>query len=489
MRVGVIGAGPAGITAAYQLAKGGATVEVFETDAAAGGLSRTIPLWGQHVDLGPHRFFSADPRVNQLWEEVTGDDYRLVDRLTRIYYKRRLFHYPLKPFDALRKMGVFEAGRCVGSYLAEKLNPTSRADEEQTFESWVVSRFGRRLFEMFFKSYSEKLWGISCQELDADFAAQRIKGFSLAEALKSSLGLARRRHKTLVDRFAYPIGGTGMVYQRMADFVDRQGGRVHLNSPVRRILHEPSYREHRLAAGHVIEQDHRVTGVELADGQQRRFDHVISTMPLTLMVEGLGNLPADVQSACQALTYRNTILVYLKIDGVDLFPDQWLYLHAPELTAGRITNFRNWTPELYGNANTSILALEFWCNDQDSLWNQPQSQLIDRASREIRATGLIGAARILDGHVVRLHRCYPVYRQGYKVPLARITEFLDRFSGLSFIGRYGAFKYNNQDHSILMGILAAENILQDKRHDLTAVNTDYDTYQESAETMRGKQAE
>jgi protoporphyrinogen oxidase len=463
MRVAVIGAGPAGMTAAYQLTKGGAEVEVFEASPFVGGLSRTHELWGQKVDLGPHRFFSKDPLVNDVWQAVVGDDCRWVDRLTRIYYKRRFFYYPLQPLNALWNMGFVEAARSMLSYFKEKVSPSYPADERPTFESWVVGRFGRRLFEMFFKSYTEKLWGMPCAELDADFATQRIKKFSMGEAIKSALGIGRGAHKTLVDRFAYPTGGTGMVYERMAQFVREHGGQVHLGSPVRRVLHD----------------GRRVRGLQLADGRMGTFDHVVSTMPLTLLVEGLDVVPDDVVRAVASLTYRNTILVYLHVDGADLFPDQWLYVHSPDLATGRVTNFRNWVPELYGEKETSILALEYWCYDHDALWNEPNAALTARAAAEMRSTGLIGNAAVLDGYVVRIGRSYPVYRQGYKEHLACIETFLDTFHGLTAIGRYGAFKYNNQDHSILMGVLAAENILYHAGHNLWAVNTDYD-YQEAA---------
>jgi protoporphyrinogen oxidase len=465
LRVAVIGAGPAGLTAAYQLAKAGVDVNVYEASDTVGGMARSFRLWGQTVDLGPHRFFSNDARVNRLWLEVVGQDYRMVNRLTRIYYKQRFFHYPLKPGNALWNMGLWEAARCLGSYLRERSAPSRPGgDGPATFEDWVVGRFGRRLFEMFFKSYSEKLWGISCQDLDADFAAQRIKRFSLAEAVLGALRLGGNGHRTLVDCFAYPLGGTGMVYERMADSVRAWGGQVHLRWPVRRILH----------------LDGQVVGLDLGDGERDFCDHVISTMPLTSLVRGLGDLPAEVEEAVDALRFRNTILVYLNVGGTDLFPDQWLYVHSPELKAGRVTNFRNWVPELYGDQPTSILALEFWCNDDDALWASREEELIDLAGSEIRSTGLIGKAPILDGKVVRVRRCYPVYRSGYRQHLTRLRPYLDRFRGLTPIGRYGSFKYNNQDHSILMGLLAAENLLEGQTHDLWEVNSDYDSYQEQA---------
>ncbi len=461
MKVAVIGAGPAGITAAYELAKRNVHVDVYEASPHIGGLARTIALWDQKVDLGPHRFFSNDPRVNKVWLEVVGSDYLMVDRLTRIYYKKRFFYYPLKAFDALRNLGPFEALRCIFSYLVQIVSPRKNSDN---FQDWVVSRFGRRLFEIFFKSYTEKLWGISCKDLDVDFAAQRIKKLSLFEAVKNAIFRGKgNQHKTLVDRFAYPTGGTGMVYERMADFVKAKGFGVFLNTAVKKILNDRNV----------------VYGLELADGAQKKYDHVISTMPLTTMVLGFNNLPPEIKSAAQGLKFRNTILIYLHVDAKDLFPDNWLYIHSPELLMGRMTNFRNWVPHLCQGKDTTILALEYWCYDHDQIWKENDSELIEHAKQEAQKTGLVGSAKILDGFVHRISKCYPVYERGYKEPLQAVAKFLNSVSGITAIGRYGAFKYNNQDHSILMGLLAAENLAEGKSHDLWSINTDYE-YQEKA---------
>ncbi len=388
----------------------------------------------------------------------------MVDRLTRIHYRGKFYHYPLRPVNALANMGLLDATRCLASYLRERVAPTCDPQRDRSFESWVVSRFGRRLFDMFFKSYSEKLWGISCQELDADFAAQRIKKFSLGEAVKSAL-LPRKQnaHATLVNRFAYPLAGTGVVYERMAERVRALGGEIHLRA-VRRVLHD----------------DHQVRGLELVDGQEEPCDHVISTMPLTLLVRGLGEAPDDVRKSVESLKFRNTVLVYLHADATDLFPDQWVYLHSDKLRMGRLTNFRNWVPELYGAHETSVLAAEYWCYEQDALWTEPDDKIIALASGELRSTGLLRDAKILAGHVVRIPRCYPVYARGYREHVERVVAYLQNFRGITPIGRYGAFKYNSQDHSILMGVLAAENLLENRNHDLWAVNTDYGSYQEEA---------
>lgn len=465
MRIAVIGAGPAGMTAALQLSRGGAEVSVYEAGQCVGGLARSLDLWGQKVDLGPHRFFSTDARINRFWLDVVGSDYAMVNRLTRIYYKDRFFHYPLKPWNAYWNMGMSDAVSCLASYVNEQLrSPDSRTDDV-SFESWTVQRFGRRLFEMFFKTYSEKLWGLPCHQLSADFAAQRIKQLSLPEALMSALSPRRARtHKTLVNRFAYPLGGTGSVYEKMADQLTQLGGQIHLQRPVQRVLHE----------------DFDVRGIELADGQQEEFDQVVSTMPLTMLMAGLTDVPKEVEAAANGLQFRNTILVYLHVDSDSLFDDQWLYIHSPELKMGRVTNFRNWVPELHGDEGTTILAVEHWCDDDDPIWTASDHGLIQQATNELRSTELLGDQPVLDGHVVRLRKCYPVYRRGYREQVERIANYLKHFRRLTPIGRYGTFKYNNQDHSILMGILAAENLLDDCGHDLWSVNSDYEVYQEHA---------
>ena len=459
MKIAVIGAGPAGLTAAYEIAKAGHEVEVFEASPYVGGMCRSFDLWGQTVDLGPHRFFSSDPRVNRLWLEIAEDAYRLVDRQTRIYYNNHFFDYPLQAGNALQSLGPAEAVRCMLSYLRQQVAPTA---DEGTFESWVVRRFGRRLYEIFFKTYSEKLWGIPCTELDEDFAAQRIKKLSLGEAIKNALNLGGRGHQTLVDQFAYPVGGTGMIYERMADYVNALGS-VSLSCPVRRVLHE----------------DRHVKGIELADGRCEGFDHVISTMPLTHLVRGLGDADEKTLSATDSLKFRNTILVYLHVDSAELFPDQWVYVHSGDLDVGRVTNFRNWVPDIVRGRDTSILSMEYWCFPEDERWETTNDVLVEQATREIRTTGLIGDARVMNGHVVRVPKCYPVYSQGYHEHLDVVTDYVQSFAGLTPIGRYGSFKYNNQDHSILMGLLAAANITSQHEHDLWSVNTDYETYQEA----------
>ncbi len=460
--VAIIGAGPAGLTAAYQLALKGVRVEVFEADTAVGGMARTSPLWDQLVDFGPHRFFSSDPRVNKIWLDVIGTNYSMVNRLTRIYYRNNFFDYPLKATNAVSRLGFFEAAFCVLSYLKARIFSVK---DESTFEAWVSNRFGRRLYSIFFKAYSEKLWGIPCTELDADFAAQRIKKFSLFEAMKSALfSSGGTKHKTLVDEFAYPHFGAGAVYNEMAKIICALGGRIHLSTPV--------------ASAHPAATPDDKSSLKLEDGSERHFDYVISSMPITTLVDRM-SAPAAVKEHAKALRFRNTILVYLLVEGTSPFPDQWIYIHSPEMQTGRITNFRNWLPSITRGASDTIICLEYWCYDEDAIWTTREEDLIKLATQEAYGTSLIASSSVKDGKVVRIPKCYPVYASGYKEHLEPVEKFLSAQQKLCVIGRYGAFKYNNQDHSILMGLLAAENVADGKHHDLWAINTDYE-YQESS---------
>jgi protoporphyrinogen oxidase len=466
MKVAVIGAGPAGMTAAYQLSKalreGISVLEVYEKSDRVGGLSRSLDLWDQRVDLGPHRFFSHDPAINSLWLEVVRGEFGIVDRQTRIYYKKRFFDYPIKAFNALKGLGIFEAARCVLSYMSERLFPTK---DTSTFEGWVTSRFGKRLYTIFFKTYSEKLWGIPCTELDSDFASQRIKKLSLFEAIKNALWSGKgNTHATLVDQFAYPNRGTGSVYESMKVQVESRGGRIYLETGVQQVL----------------TREGKAYALVLEDGAEKQYDHIISTMPLSLLLERLPEIPADILSLARKLTFRNTILVYLKINRNNLFPDQWLYIHDPSIEVGRVTNFRNWLPTVYGNSASSILCLEYWCYFNDPLWKLDPDRLIEKAGREIVQTGLVREGEVADGSVVHLPRCYPVYFRGYREVMEPVEQYLNTIGGLHPIGRYGAYKYNNHDHSILMGMRVAENILDGTTHNLWSINTDYETYQESS---------
>ena len=459
LKIAIIGAGPAGLTAGYLLSKKIKNIDVFESSNSIGGLSKSIKLWNQTVDIGPHRYFSSDKRINDIWLEVVGDDYQMVNRLTRIYYKKKYYNYPLKPLNALKNLGIFQAFLCVLSYLYIKIFPLK---ENKSFQDWVTNKFGKRLFTIFFKTYSEKLWGISCHDLDSDFAAQRIKKLSLFEAIKNAFNNKKNTHKSLIDQFAYPNKGTGFVYEQMAKKLQENQGNIFLNKVVKKVL---------------VKND-KAYAIAFDNGEVREYDHIISTMPLTNLVKNLPNVPKEILNATEKLKFRNTIIVYLNIDSENLFPDNWLYIHSNDLLMGRITNFRNWVPNLYGDEKTSICAIEYWCYKEDDFWQYDDNALIEIAKDEIKKTKLVGNATILNGHVHRISNCYPVYNKGYKENLNPIIDYLNTITGLYPIGRYGSFKYNNQDHSILMGLLVSENILNNKNYNLWDVNTDYDEYQE-----------
>ena len=460
-KIAIIGAGPAGLTAAYQLCKSGYYVEVFEAGNAVGGMSKTLDMWGQLVDLGPHRFFSNDPRVNNFWLDMIGDEYSNVNRLTRILYKNKFYYYPLKAFDALKNLGLIETFFCISSYMKSLINKKKKINN---FEDWVTNAFGERLFNIFFKSYSEKLWGISCKQIDSDFAAQRIKKLSLLEAIKSAILRNKNNvHKTLVDEFRYPNLGTGYLYEKIASKINTLKGKICLNTRITKINISLDLNQKI-----TLEFNNKTTGT---------FDHIISSMPINLLVKGM-NAPNNIQNYSNVLKFRNTILVYLKIDSKRSFPDQWIYVHSANLKTGRITNFRNWVPNINRGYEETILCLEYWCYENDSIWSWDDEKLVSLATDEIYKTKLISKNSVLDGKVVRVPRCYPVYSLGYKENLIPIQQYLSKFKNLTAIGRYGSFKYNNQDHSILMGLLAAENITDDKNHDLWQINTDYE-YQES----------
>ncbi len=459
----VIGAGPAGIAAAYKLSKEGAEVKVFEASPYIGGMSRSFDLWNQRVDLGPHRFFSKEPKVNDFFDEIIKDDYTIVNRITRIYYNNRFFDYPLKLFNVLSNLNPFVIVSILYHYCRQRLFPIKNP---KSFEEWVTNRFGYKLYSIFFKNYTEKLWGIPGSKIDADWAAQRIKGLSLTEAVINSVkGNKGNKHKTLVDVFKYPKNGTGALYDKAANSIIENGGVILKEYPVEELIIE----------------DNVCKGIKTVDGEVHYADNVVSSMPITSLIKGIYNVPNDVIEANSKLYFRNTILVYLEINRDDLFKDNWIYIHSPQVKHGRITNFRNWCPSLNGTSKSTILCMEFWAFDNDDIWSATDEYLANKAIAELKELNLIDKNEECKKHkILRVPKCYPVYETGYKKHLKTIEQFLNSIEHLMPIGRYGAFKYNNQDHSILMGVLAAENILHDKGVDLWEINTDTE-YQEDGE--------
>ena len=470
----IIGGGPAGLTAAYELCKLGIGSTVLEKDGEVGGISRTARYKGYHFDIGGHRFFTKVKVVDDFWHEVLStEDFLTCNRLSRIYYNKKFFFYPLRAANALFGLGLWNSVLTVGSYLRARFFPIPN---EVSVEDWVSNRFGKRLYHTFFKTYTEKVWGIPCNELAADWAAQRIKGLSLTSALKNALlqqSSAKQAAgegkdaviKTLIDSFEYPKQGPGMMWETVRDKVIAQGGEVLMRSEADRIILD----------------GHRVTAVEAMtpNGRQRlEGTDFISTMPIRELVHAMSPLPpAEVIEAADKLRYRDFLTVALVVEEPDLFPDNWIYIHDPEVRVGRIQNFKNWSPYMVPNDDTTCLGLEYFCNEGDDLWTMADADLVELGRHEIDQLGLAKAEDVTDGTVVRMQKAYPVYDAEYKGALDTIRAFVAGIENLHLVGRNGMHRYNNQDHSMLTAMLAVQNI-NGASYDLWKVNDDNDYHEE-----------
>jgi protoporphyrinogen oxidase len=461
-QVVILGAGPAGLTAAYELSNLGVGCVVLEQDAVVGGLARTVEYKGFRFDIGGHRFYTKISLVQQIWQEILGDDFLTRKRLSRIYYKSHFFQYPLEPFDALSGLGAIEAFRCGLSFVRSRLFPAS---PENDFETWVSNRFGRRLFETFFKSYTEKVWGMNCREIAAEWASQRIQGLSLWSLLRDAVfRRPGKQIKTLIKEFQYPRLGPGMLWSRMRDIVEQRGVPVILNAPVESVQWQPG----------------RVVSVQ-AGGKTYRGTQFISSIPVRELIEKLDPAaPPVLLAAAGKFHYRDFILVALMVKGRDLFPDTWIYVHDPMVTAGRVQNYGNWSPEMTPNPDLTCLGVEYFCNMSDAIWKTADEDLIALAKREMAQLGLVRAQDVVDGAVVRMPKAYPVYDGGYQEGLTAVREFLTAVPNLQLVGRNGMHRYNNQDHSMLTAILAARNVAG-ARFDLWNLTIDQDYLEEGSE--------
>jgi protoporphyrinogen oxidase len=458
----VLGGGPAGLTAGYVLARSGRPVVIFEAGDQVGGLARTVVRDGYRFDLGGHRFFTKSDEVQRLWHDVLGDELLVRERLSRIYWRGRFIGYPLQPVDVMRQVGVLELARCAGSYGAA-LARRGRRRRPQSFEDWVCDRFGRRLFELFFRSYTEKVWGVPTSQISADWAAQRIRTLSFSRIVRAALLNDGGDVRSLIEQFHYPRFGPGQMWEAMATETVAAGGQVRLNARVNRIELE----EGRVAAVH-------------GAGERVAVDSVISSLALRDVVALVDPPPrAEVRRAATGLRYRDFLTVALVVRGEDLFPDNWIYVHDPGVRVGRIQNFRAWSSEMVPDPERTCVGLEYFCFEGDDLWSADDDVLVASATRELAAIGLAPADRVERGHVVRVPKAYPIYDADYDARVATIRGWLDEIDNLQQIGRNGLHRYNNSDHSMLTALRAVENASSGTVHDLWAVNADQEYHEEA----------
>jgi protoporphyrinogen oxidase len=471
----VMGAGPAGLSAAYELTRHGTPVTVLEKDARqVGGIARTLEFMGCRFDVGPHRFFSKSDEIEALWTEVLGDQIQPVSRLTRIVYRGKFFDYPIKASNAFLGLGPVETARCMASYAQARLRPVV---DPKSFEDWVSNQFGHRLFEIFFKTYTEKVWGISTRELSADWAGQRIRGLNLLEVIRNALLPAALRQgggeraivKTLVDSFRYPRLGAGQMWEAVAERLAVAGHPVRLGEEVVGVRH---------AGGRVLSvvvRDERGGTLDVLGSQ------FISTMPIRELIAKLQPAaPSIVRNAADALGYRDFITVNVVVDRADVFPDQWIYVHDPAVKVGRISNFKNFSAAMVEDAGLSGLGMEYFCFERDGMWSWPDAELLDMGRRELVALGIVRPDEVKAGMVFRQPKAYPVYDGTYLASVAIVREWLSRaLPNLWLVGRNGMHHYNNQDHSMMTGILVARNIATGTTFDPWMVNTDAEYHEEA----------
>jgi protoporphyrinogen oxidase len=468
--IGIIGAGPSGLTAAYLLAKAGQRITVFESDPKyVGGISRTESYKGYLFDIGGHRFFSKSKEVEDFWTEILANDMLDRPRSSRIYYNKNFFSYPLAATEALTKLGIVESVLCVMSYIKAKLFPVKNP---VNFEDWVVNQFGQRLFNIFFKTYTEKVWGISCKEISADWAAQRIKGLSLSSAIKNALFKPKQTRdkdkliKTLIDTFRYPKYGPGMMWEVCAEKCKQMGVEILMNEGVSGI---------NLSASE--------WSVKTNSGKNfGGFDFILSSAAMAQIVPFIfPELPTPAVEAAKQLKYRDFITVVLILKDKNKFNDNWIYIHDPSVKVGRVQNFKSWSPYMVPDASMACYGLEYFCFEGDGMWTSTDETLIELGKKEIEQIGLANAVDITDGYVVRQKKAYPVYDHFYSAHVETIKMALQEYKGLYLMGRNGMHKYNNQDHSMMTAMLAVKNIIAGEDvYDLWNVNQDAE-YHESGE--------
>ncbi len=467
----IIGAGPAGLTAAYELGKAGRTAVVLESDDIVGGISRTVEVDGWRFDIGGHRFFTKVRAVSDLWHEILPEEEFLTrPRMSRIYYGGKFYDYPLRAFNALRNLGLIEAIRCVLSYIWVRIHPPK---DQTTFEGYTAAKFGWRLYRTFFKTYTEKVWGVPGSMLQADWAAQRIKNLNLFRAVWNSVTPSRKQTDitSLIEEFEYPRHGPGMMWERCHMLVEKQGSRVALEHRVQRLHHDGG----------------RVTQVVAAGPRgEARFEctDVVSSMPLPALVEAMDPpAPADVLAAAKALQFRDFLTVALVVPVDAAFPDNWIYIHSPDVEVGRVQNFGAWSPHMVPDDSKTCLGLEYFVNEDDHLWSADDDDLIAQATAELARLGLVEPDLVERGFVVRMPKAYPMYDATYRENVDILRQWLDEHAGnVHPIGRNGMHRYNNQDHSMYTAMLTVDNIVNGSRHDVWTVNVEAEYHEEIGES-------
>ncbi|NKJ42613.1 NAD(P)/FAD-dependent oxidoreductase [Novosphingobium sp. SG720] len=475
--VAIIGAGPAGLTAGYLLTKQGLSVAIIEKDTRyVGGISRTVEHDGYRFDIGGHRFFSKSQAVVDLWNEILPDDFIQRPRMSRIYYEGKFYSYPLRAFEALFNLGVIRSTLCMASYVKAKAFPKKTV---RSFEDWTTNQFGQKLYSIFFKTYTEKVWGMPCNEMSADWAAQRIKGLSLGAAVldgfKRSLGLNKKPNdgmatKTLLETFRYPRLGPGMMWEAARDKILAKGGHILMGHAMKQLAAD-GQGGWRLAATR-------------ADGGETtiRARHAISSAPMRELAARMHPLPQTTIEA-NDLKYRDFLTVALKIRSEDLFPDNWIYIHDSKVKVGRIQNFRSWSPEMVPDDSVACVGLEYFCFEGDDLWASSDDDLVALATREMEILGLVRPDQVIGGVVVRQEKAYPVYDDTYAANVAAMrTELEAAYPSLHLVGRNGMHRYNNQDHAMMTAMLTVENIVAERRvYDTWCVNEDAEYHEAGAE--------
>ncbi|MFN0114161.1 MAG: NAD(P)/FAD-dependent oxidoreductase [Paracoccaceae bacterium] len=470
----VIGGGPAGLTAAYELQKrsGRYTPLVYEASDMVGGIARTESHNGYRFDIGGHRFFTKVKEVEEMWHEVLQDDFITVPRLSRIYYRGKFFDYPLKLVNALRNIGFYESVRIMLSYLKWQVRPYKK---EESFEEWVINRFGGRLYMHFFRSYTQKVWGINPREIRADWAAQRIKNLSLFKAVWNAL-TGSNDTTSLIEEFQYPRLGPGMMWEKTQELIEEQGGKVELRSAVVGVNRQGN-RVTSVDVKHWHE-DGRPPVVERVEGA-----HFINSMALRDLIHSFDPPPPpEVVEAANRLRYRDFLIVTLVLDHADPFKDNWIYIHSPHVKVGRIQNFRAWSKEMLPDQNTASIGMEYFCQEGDGLWTMTDDELRALASKELEELGLAKANDVIDAAIIRQPKAYPVYDGEYRAALDIIEGWIGSLENFQTVGRNGLHRYNNQDHSMLSAMLAARNILGEK-HNVWTVNVER-SYHEEFEVKR-----